>query len=264
MIGIVNAGGGALPVDVVGGATKPSNPMENTIWVETTNPVTAWAIGYNFPDTPKEGMVAALCRGGNAPASLELGFPDTSVKISPAYYYQYLSGEWVSKAGSAYQNGSWADSSNYLYNRGVWNAAFKDAGFTPYSPGGIDPDIGHLHFSLQRFTDLDEQYVNGAVINLTGISKIAIEYTCAYHAYSGHTNFPRFKLYAADGTTELLPYVAFNATAGQQSQITTQEFDVSSIEAGVKLCFGTRNDGYKESSGVCNLDIYSIKLVLDD
>ena len=44
MIGPTNArgGGGGLNLKVVGGTTQPTNPRENTIWVNTTTAITGY------------------------------------------------------------------------------------------------------------------------------------------------------------------------------------------------------------------------------
>jgi len=264
MIGIVNAGGGGLTIDVVGGTAKPTNPMENTVWVNTAESITGWAFGDTYPDTPQAGMVAFLCRPSIAPTNLEIGFTEKSVKLYPAFCYQYINNEWVSKNGSIYTGGAWHDFSQYLYNRGTWNAQFRSAGFSPYAPSGIDPEIGYLHFYLQATPHIEEKYMNDMIINLTGIQKIIVEYTCRFWAYGGYSNAPTFGIFAADGSTVIVPQTLFNSTSGAQSQITPQEFDVSSVNLDVKLCFFTHNDAYQASNAICDLDIYSIKLVPDD
>lgn len=48
------AGGGtSLNFKVVGGTSAPSNPKENTIWVNTSNKITAWAFSADEPNMTK-------------------------------------------------------------------------------------------------------------------------------------------------------------------------------------------------------------------
>ena len=50
MIGRTNVGGGAdLNFKVVGGTTEPSNPKENTIWVETEEKIPSWIFSAENP-----------------------------------------------------------------------------------------------------------------------------------------------------------------------------------------------------------------------
>lgn len=48
----LHGNGGANPLDfqVVGGASVPSNPRNNTIWVNTSTPIDGWSFGVNEPD----------------------------------------------------------------------------------------------------------------------------------------------------------------------------------------------------------------------
>lgn len=59
MIGPTNArgGGGGLNLKVVGGATQPTNPRENTIWINTTTDITGYILSPTQPETGTEGLV---------------------------------------------------------------------------------------------------------------------------------------------------------------------------------------------------------------
>ena len=51
MVGMTNAGGGsaALNFKIVGGTTAPSSPSENTIWVNTSTPISDWIFSASQP-----------------------------------------------------------------------------------------------------------------------------------------------------------------------------------------------------------------------
>ena len=58
MIGPTNArGGGGLNLKVVGGTTQPTNPRENTVWVNTTTAITGYALSPTRPENGTEGLV---------------------------------------------------------------------------------------------------------------------------------------------------------------------------------------------------------------
>ena len=58
MIGPTNArGGGGLNLKVVGGTTQPTNPRENTIWINTTTAISGYALSPTQPETGTEGLV---------------------------------------------------------------------------------------------------------------------------------------------------------------------------------------------------------------
>ena len=57
MYGFGGSGGGGLNFKVVGGTTQPTNPTENTIWVNTSVSITDWVFSATEPTTPVEGMV---------------------------------------------------------------------------------------------------------------------------------------------------------------------------------------------------------------
>lgn len=59
MIGPTNArgGGGGLNLKVVGGTTQPTNPRENTIWINTTTAITGYVLSPTQPETGTEGLV---------------------------------------------------------------------------------------------------------------------------------------------------------------------------------------------------------------
>lgn len=59
MIGPTNArgGGGGLNLKVVGGTTQPTNPRENTIWINTTTDITGYILSPTQPETGTEGLV---------------------------------------------------------------------------------------------------------------------------------------------------------------------------------------------------------------
>lgn len=54
---VTGGGGGGLNLKVVGGTTKPMNPRENTVWVNTTTAITGYALSPTQPENGTEGLV---------------------------------------------------------------------------------------------------------------------------------------------------------------------------------------------------------------
>lgn len=119
MIGKTNAGGGgstALNFKVVGGGTAPSNPSENTIWVNTGNAITGWVFSATAPSSPTAGLVWIRTAAASNAAfnALKRG----TIMVYPGSAKQYVSGAWVNKTAMTYQNGAWVSWSLILYEPG--------------------------------------------------------------------------------------------------------------------------------------------------
>ena len=54
---IGGCGSGGLNFKVVGGTSQPTNPKENTIWVNTSTTITGYVFSAAEPAAPEEGMV---------------------------------------------------------------------------------------------------------------------------------------------------------------------------------------------------------------
>jgi hypothetical protein len=116
---IMNMTGGGAPLNfkVVGGAAAPDNPRENTIWVNTDVPITGWAMSFNEPAEPYEGMVWIVTgtRGRNVFNALK----KNTLAISPMAAKQYVNGAWQAKEAQIYIDGEWRDFVQYLVKAGV-------------------------------------------------------------------------------------------------------------------------------------------------
>lgn len=104
-IGRTNTGGGGgLNFKVVGGTTAPSNPKENTIWINTAEKITGWEFSATEP-TATDGMVW-IATGVASTVSFN-ALKKNSVVVYPLAAKQYVNGAWISKTAQSYQNGKW-------------------------------------------------------------------------------------------------------------------------------------------------------------
>lgn len=119
MIGRTNTGGGGgggLNFKVVGGAAAPSNPKENTIWINTETDITGWEFSATEP-TCTDGMVWITI--GTASTVAFNALKKNGITVYPLTAKQYVSGAWVDKTAMIYQNGAWAE---------LWNGVLYDYG----------------------------------------------------------------------------------------------------------------------------------------
>ena len=105
MLGRTNTGGGGgggLNFQVVGGTTAPSNPKENTIWINTTEKITSWIFSATEPQNPIPGMVW-IRTGVSSPAEFN-ALKKNGIQVYPISAKQYVSGAWVNVTVKIYQD----------------------------------------------------------------------------------------------------------------------------------------------------------------
>lgn len=116
---IINMNGAGAPLNfrVVGGAVAPSSPKENTIWVNTSNTVTGWALSFNEPAEPENGMV--WIRISTSGYNVFNALKRNTIAISPMAAMQYVNGAWEAREAQIYIDGEWRDFVQYLIKAGT-------------------------------------------------------------------------------------------------------------------------------------------------
>lgn len=99
--------GTELNFEVVGGKTPPSNPKENTIWINTSTPISRWFIGStsNIQASPVDGMVMIITTN-----SSNLSFnalKDGFLFVNPVMAGQFKLNSWDFVDFKIYKEGSW-------------------------------------------------------------------------------------------------------------------------------------------------------------
>ena len=169
--------GGGLNFEIVGGAEQPSNPSENTIWVNTDQPIAGWAINSSEPDEPYEGMVWIETASISNVAINAINANELVVRLVKAQYYH--SNNWSLVSAKVYQNGAWL---------------VPSVDTIIYVPGDEAEEItgGWYAADARTFTKAADglQFMNGYVstvmkIDLTQFSALEITARCAsQNAYS--------------------------------------------------------------------------------
>lgn len=98
-------GGAALNFKVMGGTAEPSNPAENTIWIDTDAKITGWLFSSHQPENPAEGMVW-IATGSASNAEFN-ALKKNGIMVYPMFAKQYVTGAWVNKYAMIYQSGKW-------------------------------------------------------------------------------------------------------------------------------------------------------------
>lgn len=115
IIHVINSSG--LNLKVVGGTTQPTNPAENTVWVNTDVDINGYAFSSAAPTNPVAGMVW-FDTGTSSNTAINVDKKNT-VMLYPLDCKQYVSGAWVSKTAKVYLNGAWVE---------LWDGTIFDNG----------------------------------------------------------------------------------------------------------------------------------------
>lgn len=128
--GFKAGGGGSNPLNfkVVGGTSQPTNPKENTIWINTDKNITDWAFSADEPfDNNVEGLVwIKTAQASSAPFN---ALKKNNLQVYPSAVTQYVSGAWVEKTAKIYQGGAWVGFEKYLYNLDAFGKVWKTGGY---------------------------------------------------------------------------------------------------------------------------------------
>lgn len=114
-------GGGKKPenplnFEIVGGTSQPSNPKENTIWVNTSTDIPSWVFSATEPETPVEGMVWFYVNLVSNVAFNAL--KENGLQVYPLSAKQYVRGDWEAVSSKTYQEEKWSEWAIYLHNLG--------------------------------------------------------------------------------------------------------------------------------------------------
>ena len=246
MIGRTNTGGGGggLNFKVVGGTVQPSNPKENTIWVDTDTDISGWVFSAMQP-VPKEGLV--WVRTGDVSPVRFNAVRKNTVMVYAYSVTQYVGGEWAKKSA-------------YIWNR-EWvlitgNLTIYDSG-TAYVPLSLDNAVykdNEIAITLPKNGNASI-YTKDA-IDITNYKKVSVTYSGLSGGSSGTNS--RIKLYVTDkiGNTTATT-VETNESSG------TIVMDVTSLAGPHIIRVYARNTS-GSVSGKCSISKISMTSVISD
>ena len=243
-IGRTNAGGGGagLNFKVVGDTSAPSNPSENTIWVNTDAAITSWAFSSTEPNEHENGMVwFKISNSSEAPFN---ALKKNVIQVFPVDCQQYVGDAWVKKTAKTYQGGKWVDWIVYLFD-GTVNEALT---------GGINGTIanGVISFSGNSMQSTNKTYSTKNPVDLTNFSKM-----CAKVTSGGTVKGPYFRLAVLNSAsnggeiTKEKTVANVYSDAPFNNEVRTVELDISGLSGSYYL---SHAGGVYSSGGNKNFD----------
>lgn len=176
----IPVGGGAANFRVVGGNSEPSNPRANTIWVNTSTPISDFVVSDVAPEQ-QEGRVwvcASLSGAHQFNAVRKNG-----IILNPYYCMICSNNAWQIVESSIYQNGSWNAVSKILFRDG--DVASNSGGWTAGGSATTVQTIGGTLNITQRAAGTPKYYiVSGQQIDLTPYSTLTFKVSGTCYAES--------------------------------------------------------------------------------
>lgn len=126
-------GGGGAPLNFkVVGNPQPTNPKENTIWLNTDVPIGRWYFSATQPEGLNAGDVWFFI-GVSSPVAFN-ALKKNGVMVYPISAKQYIDGAWIAVTAQIYQGGEWvAWVETYMVNDSTFTARIAYTG--SYSRG---------------------------------------------------------------------------------------------------------------------------------
>ena len=117
---LVGGGGANLNFQVVGGTTEPTNPKENTIWINTSEEIQKFVFSPATPIDTVEGL--AWIKTGTSGEIVVNALKQDAIMLYLNACKQYRVDNYVGRIASIYQNGEWkqfsTDWDKYYFKNG--------------------------------------------------------------------------------------------------------------------------------------------------
>lgn len=272
---IVNLGGsGGLDFHVVGGTTQPSNPKENTIWVNTSTDIPHYVVHYTPPtsETYKVNGAIWICDNSLTWRSPDINIAKNKEKlylpVFPTNVQQYENGAWVRKTAYVYKSGAWTQVSSealWLFNNGddctantggwsTYNYANGISGTYNYGTGVCTKNSGN--FVLQVYPEQGIARQTKNKINLSNYSKIEIKLVMSGTKTYAHMDFFASSSSGAVATSENI--AAKHRAESLHTSTTTLTLDISSLSGSYYVGVGEFIWG---GSAGLKTTVYSMRLI---
>ena len=116
----LSGGSGGLNFEVVGSTTAPTNPSENTIWINTSTAIGEYQMSFVMPAARVDG--SALIAGdiwiqtGNANTVSINALKKNALHMDIIRACQWDGSAWSDKTVKCYINGNWKDTILYIFS----------------------------------------------------------------------------------------------------------------------------------------------------
>jgi len=172
----------SLNFTVVGGTSQPSNPKENTIWVNTSTTISSWVISAQQPSNPTSGMVW-ISVGDSSNVAFN-ALKKNAIQVYPMSAKQYVNGSWETMTMDIYQGGKWNNSfGGKLYENGDeftgvtggWVSQYCDD--NGYNKGSYTNRNGVMTIDAEDGSDINIALSTSNKIDISNYSKLTINVT---------------------------------------------------------------------------------------
>lgn len=100
----------SLAFEIVGNP-QPSNPKENTIWVDTDTKITGWTFSASEPDMVEGSLWINVGVTSTVPFN---ALKKNGIIVYPQFVKQATGGAWLDKKAPIYQGGAWKEWALFL------------------------------------------------------------------------------------------------------------------------------------------------------
>jgi hypothetical protein len=261
ILNMVGGGGGnenaMLNVRVIGGTTKPENPKENTIWVNTEHNIPNFAFATDNPyyDDIEQGTVW-IRTSSRSSAPIDI-LKKNHVLVYPNYVYQYVGNEWVPCVANTYQNGAWIAWEVYLYYHGIEYEGITGGWDYLTTESGLDT-LDYLKVMSWAAIDTSNGYSYPYTLESIDFTTYnTMEFTITQH--SGSSSAGTLKVQIVDSLENSNVIKEMSITKADLDENGIYNFDISDVSrAGyIKLSVGAI---YTTSGTYHTVNISEIKL----
>lgn len=168
---------GSINFNVRTGLNQPSNPKENTIWVNTSVLSSKWSIDGKEPASPVVGQIWFCVANSNGLISfnaLKTNQLDTNLTAA----YQWNGAEWTTCDSYIYINGEWIMFDAAPIANAIETFSWVSGGT---NPGIIENNQLKVSSTYGGGTHQTSYWVTEEKIDVTGFSKIIFHVAKYYH-----------------------------------------------------------------------------------
>lgn len=233
---------------VVGGTTQPSNPMENTIWINTGTEITSW----EFSKTKPTGLSGMVWIGTDDDSTISLnGLKQNGIQIYLKSANQYINNNWTPVEAYIYTSDEWKQFAYiilYLYKNGDRNIPVTGDfyyGSTVVSDGTASDGTKYLDFPSPG-TDGTRDYIMKNKIDLTPFTRLVEKSKHSRPEGPADT----IQILGADNSV----VASVDAAAKPSTEMQTLTIDLSTLNATYSIRFHDYGNGYD------NWDLYELYL----
>lgn len=214
-----------LNFQVVGGATQPDSPKENTIWVQTSQTITGWVFRGDQP-TGQDGLVW-ICTDNSGSASFN-ALKKNEIQVCPVSAHQYSGGKWVDRQAKLYTGGSWVNWKTYLFKSGTGlvNVSTNSWG-EDYSSSSVSADAITVSYTAQSegFTSIATK----SSLDLSKYTRVCVEATTTETHGSTFAQRFGFTTFAHASGYDTLNWSASQTYTANRKR-TTYTLDISKLD----------------------------------